>query len=170
LWLIDSALWLAGSSQEEVNWRMTMSHRKNVVGVVIILVLGAALAAQETKKAAASGKVPGGAKVFVAPIADGFDTFLKDAIAKKKVPVEVVASRDQAEYEITGTSESQKASTAKKLIMGNWHSHEEASINVSNIKSGEVVWAYSVHQEASTHGKRSSAESCAKHLKDAIEN
>ncbi len=53
--------------------------------------------------------------------------------------------------------------------MGNWHSREEASITFSNIKSGEVVWAYSVHQEASTHGKRSSAESCAKHLKDAIE-
>jgi len=32
------------------------------------------------------------------------------------------------------------------------------------------VWAYSVHEEASTHGKKSSAEACAKHLKDAIEN
>lgn len=53
--------------------------------------------------------------------------------------------------------------------MGNWHSREEASITVSNIKSGEAVWAYSVHEESSTHGKRSSAESCAKHLKEAIE-
>jgi hypothetical protein len=57
--------------------------------------------------------------VFVAPIEGGYDTYLKDAIAKKKVPVEIVASHDQADYEITGTAESQKASTAKKVILGN---------------------------------------------------
>jgi hypothetical protein len=85
-------------------------------------------------------------------------------------PVEIVASHDQADYEITGTAESQKASTAKKVILGNWHSREEASIAVSNIKSAEVVWAYPAHVEASTHGKKSSAEACAKHLKEAIEN
>jgi hypothetical protein len=117
-----------------------------------------------------SQKIPKGAKVFLAPIEGGYDSYLKDAIAKKKVPVEIVASRDQAEYEITGTSESQKASTAKKVILGNWHSREEASITVSDIKTSEVVWAYSVHEEASTHGKKSSAEACAKHLKEAIEN
>jgi hypothetical protein len=115
-----------------------------------------------------SQKIPKGAKIFIAPIANGYETFLKDAMAAKKVPVEIVASRDQADYEITGTSESQKAGAAKIIIMGNWHSREEASITLSNIKSGEVVWAYSVHEEGSTHGKRSSAEACAKHLKDAI--
>ena len=146
-----------------------MSYRKSAISILVILILGAALEAQDTKNAAASSNIPKDAKVFLAPISDGFEIYLKDAIAKKKVPVEIVASRDQAEYEITGAADSQKAGTAKKLIFGNWHSREEASINVSNIKSGEVVWAYSVHQEASTHGKRSSAESCAKHLKDAIE-
>jgi hypothetical protein len=133
-----------------------------IVGAVSLTVAG-------DKNPPPTQKIPKGAKVFVAPIAGGYDTYLKDAIAKKKVPVEVVASRDQADYEITGTSESQKASTAKKVILGNWHSREEASITVSNIKSSEVVWAYSVHEEASTHGQKSSAEACAKHLKDAIE-
>ena len=84
--------------------------------------------------------------------------------------MEIVASHDQADYEITGTAESQKASTAKKVILGNWHSREEASVTVSNIKSAELVWAYAVHEKASTHGKKSSAEACAKHLKEAIEN
>jgi hypothetical protein len=136
----------------------------------VLLVVVAVTAAQAGEKnAPPSQKIPKGSKVFVAPITDGFDSYLKDAIAKKKVPLEVAANRDQADYEITGTAETQKASTAKILIMGNWHSREEASIMLSSIKSGEVVWAYSVHQEASTHGKRSSAESCAKHLKDAIE-
>ena len=138
---------------------------------MIVLLIAIAITASHAgdKNAPPTQKIPKGAKVFVAPIAEGFDAYLKDAISKKKVPVEVTSNRDQADYEITGAAETQKASTAKKVIMGNWHSREEASINVSNIKSGEVVWAYSVHEEASTHGKRSSAESCAKHLKDAIE-
>jgi hypothetical protein len=147
-----------------------MAYNRRVASIVVLLIAAAVTAAQAGEKnAPPTQKIPKGAKVFVAPIAEGFDSYLKDAIAKKKVPLESTANRDQAEYEITGTAETQKASTAKKVIMGNWHSREEASITVSNIKSGEVVWAYSVHQEASTHGKRSSAESCAKHLKDAIE-
>jgi len=148
-----------------------MSSKKNVAIVfVLLLVAAVSTALAGEKNAPPSQKIPKGAKVFVAPIAGGYDTYLKDAIAKKKVPVEIVANRDQADYEITGTAESQKASTAKKVILGNWHSREEASITLSNIKSAEVVWAYSVHQEASAHGQRSSAESCAKHLKEAIEN
>ena len=148
-----------------------MSYCRSAVGIAIILMISAVFGAQakDAKNAPPSEKIPTGAKVFVAPIAV-FDTFLKDAIAKKKVPVEVVASRDQADYEITGAAESQKAGAAKKIIFGNWHSREEASITASNIKSGEVVWAYSVHEEASTHGKRSSAEACAKHLKEAMES
>jgi len=146
-----------------------MKIKQRVVNVVFFLAIAATAVHAGEKNAPPSQKIPKGAKVFVAPIAEGFDTYLKDAIAKKKVPVEITTNRDQADYEITGAAETQKASTAKKVIMGNWHSREEASITVSNIKSGEVVWAYSVHQEASTHGKRSSAESCAKHLKDAIE-
>ncbi len=147
-----------------------MAYNRRLVSMVVFLIAVAVIAAQAGEKnAPPTQKIPKGAKVFVAPIAEGFDSYLKDAIAKKKVPVEITANRDQADYAITGAAETQKASTAKKVIMGNWHSREEASITLSNIKSGEVVWAYSVHQEASTHGKRSSAESCAKHLKDAIE-
>jgi hypothetical protein len=147
-----------------------MSYKKSTVSFFVCLIgvfLAAAVAGE--KNAPPSQKIPKGAKVFVAPFEGGYDTYLKDALAKKNVPVEIVASRDQAEYEITGTSESQKASTAKKVILGNWHSREEASITLSNVKTSEVVWAYSVHEEASTHGQRSSAEACAKHLKDAIE-
>jgi hypothetical protein len=147
-------------------------YRGRAVSAVVILiaVVVFTVQAEDTKSSAASGKIPKGSKVFVAPITDGFDTYLKNAIVGKKVPVEVVESRDLAQFEITGISESQKASTAKKIILGNWHSREEASIRVSNIKSSEVVWSYSVHKEASAHGKKSTAEACAKHLKDeAIE-
>ena len=50
--------------------------------------------------------------------------------------------------------------------MGSWHSTEDASIKISSLKSGEIVYAYSVHEDNSTHGEQSSAEACAKHLKD----
>jgi hypothetical protein len=48
---------------------------------------------------------------------DNFDTYVKSALQKKEVPVQVVASRDEAEFEIQGTSESQKAGAAKKIFM-----------------------------------------------------
>lgn len=123
-------------------------------------VCGIPLAAQE-------GEIPAGAKVFVAPM-NGFETYLKAALDKKRVPVTVVEDRDKADFEISGASESQKASTAKKVIMLNWHSNEQASIKVANIKSGVVVFAYSAYKTSSAHGKQSSAEACAKHLKEKI--
>jgi hypothetical protein len=110
-------------------------------------------------------KIPAGSKVYIAPM-DGFETYLKSAISKKNVPIVMVEEREKADYELTGVSESKKATAAKKVIMGSWHSTEDASIKISNLKTGEVVYAYSVHKENSTHGKQSSAEACAKHLKD----
>ena len=110
-------------------------------------------------------KIPAGAKVFVAAMG-GFETPLKKAMAGKKVPLQIVEQREEAEYEITGAADSKKASTAKKVIMGSWHSDEDASIKVANLKSGEIVYAYAVHKQDSAHGQKSTAEACAKHLKD----
>src|SRR5437588_12422188 len=120
-----------------------MSYRRSAAGIVITLMIIAVFGAQakDAKNAPPSEKIPSGAKVFVAPITDGFDTFLRDAIGKKKVPVELVASRDQADYEITGAAESQKAGAAKKITFCNRHSREDARIKGGNSKSGTVGWA-----------------------------
>ena len=114
-------------------------------------------------------KLPAHSKVYLAPMG-GFENDLKTAIANKKVPVEIVAQREQADFEITGTSDTEKAGAAKKAILLDWHSNEQASITVTNIKSGEVVFAYSVNKRSSAHGKRSTAEACAKHLKEQVES
>ena len=121
--------------------------------------------AQQQPQAQPPAKIPAGAKVFIAPM-DGFETYLKAAMTGKKVPLEIVDQKEKADFEITGASESKKASTAKKVIMGSWHSTEEASIKVTDLKTGEVVYGYSVHKQESAHGKKSTAEACAKHLKD----
>jgi hypothetical protein len=133
--------------------------------VAFLMIVLASLVIWTTAQQPPQQKIPAGARVYVAPM-DGFEVYLKAAIAKKRVPVELVDLRDRADYEITGVSESKKASTAKKLIAGSFHSTEDASIKVSNIKSGDVVYAYSVHEQNSTHGAQSSAEACAKHLKE----
>src|SRR5437879_11855117 len=99
-----------------------MSYRRSAVGIVIILMISAVFGAQAkvAKNAPPSEKIASGAKVFVAPITDGFDTFLRDAIAKKKVHVEVVACSAQADYEISGAAETHRARAGKTSICGSW--------------------------------------------------
>jgi hypothetical protein len=124
----------------------------------------------EAQSADQSPVIPKGAKVFVAPMPDDFDQDLKTAIKKKDVPMMLVDKREQADFEITGFSESQKAGAAKILITGSWHSRESASITVANLKSGVIAYAYAYHVDNSSRGKKSSSEACAKHLKDKIES
>jgi hypothetical protein len=137
-----------------------------LVACVFVLAISSIAYAEE----AAGKAIPRAAKIFISPMPDGFDEYLKAAIEKKKVPVAVVEDKNKAEFEITGHSETQKASTAKKVIMWNWHSNEQASIQVSDLKTSEVVFAYSVNKLSSAHGRKSTAEACAKHLKEKIES
>ena len=131
--------------------------------IVIELAASAAFLGAETKSALRAG-----AKVFIAPMPDSFDAYLKSAMEKKKIPLTIVESKENADFEITGSSETQKASTAKKIIMLNWQSSEQASIAISDLKTGEVVFAYSVNKQSSAHGKQSTAEACVKHIKEVI--
>lgn len=118
---------------------------------------------------ASSKVIPKDSTVYVAPMG-GFETYIISALNKKNVPLTVVDDRNKAEFEISGVSESQKAGWSKMLLTGSIQSAEQASINVSNIKTGTVVFAYSVNKRNSVHGKQSSAEACAKHLKEKIES
>jgi hypothetical protein len=138
----------------------------------LLLTIALSLVVTVSAQAQQSGTrtIPSGAKVYVAPMPDKFDEYLKTAIAAKKVPVAIVSDRSAAQYELTGHSETEKAGTAKKVIMLNWHSNEQASIKVADLASGEVVFAYSVSKKSSAHGKQSTAEACAKHLKRQIES
>ena len=143
-----------------------MSKKCAPIAVLLVAVLMTVAAAASQ---APSTALRPGAKVFVAEMPDGFDTYLKVAFEKKKVPLVVVPTRAEAEFEIKGSSESQKAGAAKKIFMGSWHSDEQASISVANLTSGEVVFAYSVNKKNSAHGKQTTAEACAKHLKEHVD-
>ncbi len=53
--------------------------------------------------------------------------------------------------------------------MWDWHSNEQASVQIVNQVSGEVAFAYTANKQSSAHGKRSTAEACAKHIKEKLE-
>jgi hypothetical protein len=117
--------------------------------------------------AATPVRVPAGSKIYVAP-GDGFDTFLTAALDKKKVPVTVVADKDKADFILEASSQSEKAGWARTIFLAQTGSNEEASVRLTNAKTSEVVFAYAVHKRNSMHGKQSSAEACAKHLKEVV--
>jgi len=140
---------------------------RKILCILFFLVLVATenYLAQET-----GNQIPANSKVFINPMKDEFEKFLLAAFKSKKVPLEVVTEKEKADFELSGTSESKKAGAAKIIFLGSWHSAEQASITIVNLKSGVAVWAYSVNKSNSNHGKRTTAESCAKHLKEKIES
>jgi len=78
----------------------------------------------------------------------------------------IVTNKETADYVLDATNESRPAGWAK-ILMVNPHSEENASVRLLN-KAGEVLFAYSVEKFNSVHGKQSTAEACAKHLKKAM--
>src|SRR5882724_269929 len=109
-----------------------------------------------------------GATVFIVPM-EGFENYLAAAFQKKSVPLVPVASEEQARYVMKGTSEEKKPGWAKMVMMKQIHSDDAASVQMIDRKSGAIVFAYSVNKKNTLHGQQTTAEACAKHLKEQIE-
>jgi hypothetical protein len=134
--------------------------------VMICLLAGCSAAAAQVD--VPDSRVAPGSKVFIAPM-NGFETYLMAAFSSKKMPLIVVSSRDEADFEVAGISESQKPGWVRTLLNGDTGTDEQASIAVKNIRTGVVAFGYAVNLKDSFRGKQSAAESCAKHLKDKVE-
>jgi hypothetical protein len=106
--------------------------------------------------------------VFISPM-NGFESYLAAAFAKKQVPLTIVADQARAAYVITGTSDEKKAGVAKMLVFGQIHSDNAASIQMVEQKTAAVVFAYAVNKKNTLHGQQTTAEACAKHLKEQLE-
>jgi hypothetical protein len=157
------------SGAMSINYRSSM--RKIPLIILLALTWTISTRAQDVKAFTGTSKkpIPAGAKIYVAPMSDGFDTFIIAGIVKKSVPLVVVNSRDKADYELTGISASDKAGWAKMIFLGSQQSNEEASIKIVDLRTGEVVYGYSVHKTNSYRGKQSAGEACAKHIKSDID-
>jgi TolB-like protein len=112
--------------------------------------------------------IQAGATVFIVPM-EGFENYLAAALQKKSVPLVPVASEQQARYVLKGTSEEKKPGWAKMVMMKQIHSDDAASVQLIDRKSGAIVFAYSVNKKNTLHGQQTTAEACAKHLKEQIE-
>jgi hypothetical protein len=128
------------------------------------------LVATEANTLMSQEKVPSGSRVYVAPMANGFDNYIVAGLQQKKVPVVVVADRAKADFEVTGVAETDKAGWAKMLFLGSQQTNETASVKMVNLKTGTVVFAYSVNKSNSVRGKQSAGEACAKHIREKITN
>ena len=114
--------------------------------------------------------IPHGSKVYVSYIQgmNGFENYLVAAFKKKKVDLLVVTDRTQADFEITGYADHQKAGWAK-IIFGSGLPESEASIQVVNLKTSIVSYAVGSYKTDAFNGKKSTAEHLAKNLRQKME-
>jgi hypothetical protein len=107
----------------------------------------------------------------------GFDLYLTAALQEKQVPLVVVTDRAKADYILGGTWEHIKSLGRKSSVVANLEApvfghavsdYDGASIRLVDLKTSEVVFAYSVDRNNAPHGRQSTAESVAKHLKAAM--
>ena len=114
--------------------------------------------------------IPAGSKVYVGYIQgmNGFENYLAAALKKKKVALLMVTDRGQADFEINGYAENQKAGWAK-IIFGSGRPESEASIQVVNLKTSVVAYAVASYKVDAWNGKKSTAEHLAKNLRQKME-
>jgi hypothetical protein len=114
--------------------------------------------------------IPGGSKVYVADIdgLPGFENNLVAAFQKKRVNLTVVTDRSQADFEINGFAENQKAGWAK-IIFGSGRPESEASIQMVNLRNGVVAFAVASYKVDSYNGNKSTAEHLAKNVRQKME-
>lgn len=114
--------------------------------------------------------IPGGSRVYVADI-DGLPNFENNLVAafqKKQVNLIVVTNRSQADFEISGFAQSEKAGWAK-IIFRNGRPESEASIQLVNRRTGVVAYAVASYRVNSRNGNKSTAEHLAKNLRQKME-
>jgi hypothetical protein len=158
-----------------------MSYMRTAIALAVLLLVPSFIYAQQGRgsdsiapggttesKDAPVDTIRPGAKVFIEPM-NGFENYLEAAIQKKQVPITVVTDREKADFILTGNNEHKGAGWAKMVFMGNIHSDEQASISVISVKSSAVLFSYAVDKKNTLHGQQTSAEACAKHLRQHIE-
>lgn len=112
-------------------------------------------------------KIPAGSKIYVEAEA-GFDSYLAAALGKKKVPLTMVTDKEKADHLLVGSSAHDEKGWASKIFLGHRDS-SDATIKLIEKKSGEIIYAYAVHKKNSARANQSTAEACAKHLREAIQ-
>jgi|HubBroStandDraft_6_1064221.scaffolds.fasta_scaffold203684_3 hypothetical protein len=114
-------------------------------------------------------------KIYIAP-QNGFESFLAGAFTKKGVPAVIVQTPDAADYILAPAPVVQKPESAGGKIArcafaycAGIEGTQTASVTLTDVKTKSVVWAYNVRKGGSDNFQ-SSAEACAKHLKNWLDH
>ena len=83
-------------------------------------------------------RIPRNSKIYMNPMEGGFEIHVTAAIQKKRIPVLIVADREQADFEIKGAVEKQKAGWAKTIFFSPLPSID-STMQIVDVKSGVVV-------------------------------
>jgi hypothetical protein len=162
-----------------------MSSLKQISAVLALLLFVSATQAQErlriinaslsntqtvAKRVTGPTYIPAGSRVYVADIygLPGFENNLVAAFQKKRVDLIVVADRSQADFEINGFAQSERAGWAK-IIFGSGLPESEASIQMVNLRTAVVSYAVASYRVNAINGNKSTAEHLAKNLRQKME-
>jgi len=113
--------------------------------------------------------------VYIEP-QNGFETYVAAAIAKKQVPVDVVADPTKATYTLKAAPvEIKQESTGGKIARclfaycAGIEDKGNVSVQLIESNSSKMLWAYSVNkQRGGSKNQQSMAEAVAKHLKEFL--
>jgi hypothetical protein len=107
--------------------------------------------------------------IHIVPTGDGFDAILAAAMAKKKIPAQVVDQADRATLTLKASAvETKKDSTGTKVMKcvvaacEGIDGRANASVKLVD-RAGTVVWSYSVSGDSDERDRM--ADAIAKHLK-----
>lgn len=121
------------------------------------------------EKGSIGERIPKNSKIYVNPMENGFDTYVTAAIQKKHIPVQIVATREQADYEIKGSVDKEKAGWAKTIFISPLPAID-ATMQVINVKTGVVAYSISSTKAAARRGRKGSAEHLAKNLAQKMQD
>jgi hypothetical protein len=114
-------------------------------------------------------------KIYIAP-QGGFESYLAGAFTKKNVPAQMIQTEEGADYILSPAPVEQKPESAGGKIArclfaycAGIEGSQTASVSLIDARTKAVVWAYNFHKGGSSNFQ-SSAEACAKHLKNWLEH
>lgn len=114
--------------------------KKLFLPLIFIAALSAAALAQTDKP-----------KVFIAPMEEGFDSFIAAALIKNKVPVMITTDETQAEYIITGRAVKGQ-NKWYDTVFGAERDRNQGSIQLLRVSDKSVAWAGSAGDKSFWYG------------------
>lgn len=102
---------------------------------VLLLLLSSSAVAQQTKR------IPRNAKLFIEDMDHDLDGYIKAEIVKKKVPLDVVLKREEAEFIMTGSATDEERRKWHEGWLTQERDKTAGNIMVIDTKAQRMIWA-----------------------------